>query len=247
MKKAELNWRKSTALCAVLALTFIQSLSMTRATTSPPPLNTASTDAGFNSELRTLDSFYDDWLKLYQQHKVLSKKATVTSSEFNAFKSSSEGLKSRCSDFQQAIRDIINKLKEAGRWNGLDDEVLAKTTDQGLKSDLREAGGLKKLLEAAASQFCSQAEDEITNPIESLRQKLSAQVQDLFFDQAAQDYRLRMVRVSYDPATPMVTKPVRCLGATIRVAVHLVVATHSGPANSNRHCFCFDDCGAATS
>lgn len=246
MNKAKINWRKLTALCAVLALTLIQGVSMSRA--SSPPLKTTSTDVKFNSELRTLDSFFDDWLKLYQQHSVLSKRASVTSTEFNAFKSSSEGLKNRCSDFQQAIRDVIKKLKDAGRWNGLDDEVLAKTNDQRLKSDLREAGGLKKLLEAAASQFCSQAENEITNPIESLRPKLSAQVQDLFFEQEAQDYKLRMVRVAYDPATPMEVRTYRCIGATIRLAVRLVVTGGTaGSALGNRNCFCFDNCPAGTS
>jgi hypothetical protein len=247
MNKARLNWRKLTALGAVLALTLIQSVSMSRATTISPPLKTTSTDVKLDSELRVLDSFFDDWLKVYKQHGVLSKKASVTSTEFNAFKSSSEGLKNRCSQLEGAIRDIIKKLKEAGRWEGLDDEVLAKANDEKLKSDLREGGGLKHLLEDAASQYCSQAENEITGPVESLRPRVSAQVQDLFFEQAAQDYKLRMVRVAYDPATPMVTKPVRCLGATIRVAVHMVVATHTGPAGSNRQCFCFDRCGSPTS
>jgi hypothetical protein len=114
---------------------------------------------------------------------------------------------------------------------------------------LRESGGLKRLLEDASSTFCSQAETEITSPIESLRPKLSAQVQDSFLDPGAPDYRLRMVRTSYDPAPPMFIKVARCIGATISVAVHLVFTGNSGPAgggHGKRECFCFDDCGAST-
>jgi hypothetical protein len=197
-----------------------------------------------------LDSFLDDWVKVYKQQTVLSRKASVSHTEFDSFKSSSENIKSRCSDFQRALRDVIKKLKDADRWNGLDDEVLAKTADdQKLRSELRDSGGLKRLLEDASSTFCSQAEAEITSPIESLRPKLSSQVQDSFVDPGAPDYRLRMVRANYNPTPFMFTKGVRCIGATIRVAVHLVFTGTSGPAggaHGNRECFCFDNCSAST-
>src|SRR6185436_11767425 len=114
-------------------------------------------DVRLDSELRVLDSFLDDWLKVYKQNRVLSRKAAVSRTEFDAFKSSSEDIKSRCFDFQRAIRDVVKKLKDADRWNGLDDEVVAKTgDDQKLRSELRDSGGLKHLLEDASSTFCSQ-------------------------------------------------------------------------------------------
>ncbi|HEY0349241.1 MAG TPA: hypothetical protein VGC60_13910 [Pyrinomonadaceae bacterium] len=245
MSKGKFNWRKLTALVAVLVLTLIQSVSMSRARTSALPVNITSTELKLDSELRTFDSFFDDWLKVFQQHRVLSKKASVTSTEFNAFKTNSEGIKNRCSQLEGAIRDTIRKLKAADRWDGLDEEALAKADDEGLKSELREGGGLKHLLENAASQYCSQATDEIIGPIESLRPRVSAQGQDLFFEQGTRDYGLRMVRVSYNPAPPMFTHTLRCIGATIRVAVHLVATGHSGPARGNKECFCYDSCGAA--
>jgi hypothetical protein len=226
-------------------------MSITQATTSPSPLNTAPPELKLTSELRTLDSFLDDWLKVYTQHRVLSKKASLSRAEFDALKSSSDGIKNRCSDFQQAIRSIVKKLKEADRWNALDDEVLAKTNDdQKLRSELRDGGGLKHLLDDASSQFCSQAEDEITGPVETLRPRLGAQVHDLFLDQGVQDYGLRMVRASYNPDPPMFTKFARCVGATIRVAVHLVATGTSGGAGGsygvgNKECFCYDHCSGA--
>ena len=129
----------------------------------------------------------------------------------------------------------------------MNDEVLAKTADDPkLRSELSEGGGLKHLLEEAASQYCSQAQNEITGPVEGLRTRLGAQVHDLFFDQAAPDYRLRMVPASYDPAPPVFTKGLRCIGATIRVAVHLVATGTTGGAggaHGNKECFCYDNCG----
>src|ERR1043166_3695745 len=245
MNKRKLNWRNLTAVCAVLTITLVQSVKMSRATTSPSALNTTATDVKLDSELRTLDSFFDDWLKVSQQHRVLSKRAQVTSVEFNAFKSSSEGIKNRCSQFEGAVRDIIRKLKAADRWDGLDDEVLGKTNDERLKSDLRESGGLKRLLEGAASSYCSQAESEITGPVETLRTKVAALGQPRDFGQPAQDYR--MVQASYEPAAPVFTHTLRCLGATIRVAAHLVGSTIAhgnlgqtpSGASSNRQCFSF--------
>src|SRR5882724_3800125 len=110
MSKVRLNWRKLTAVSAVLTLTLVQGVRMSRATPSAPAFNPA-TEVKLDGELRTLDAFFDDWLKVSQQHRVLSKKALVTSSEFSAFKSSSDGIKNRCSQFEGAVRDMIRKLK----------------------------------------------------------------------------------------------------------------------------------------
>ena len=245
--KAQLNWRRLTALAAVITFTLVQSVSMSHATSNSTALNYGPSDVKLDAELRVFDSFLDDWLKVYQQHRVLSKKSSVGRAEFDAFKASSENVKNRCSDFQQAIGDVIKKLKEADRWNGLDAEAVAKSADDSrLAADLRDGGGLKHLLENASSQFCSQAEPEITSPIESLRPKLTSQLRGLSLDQTANDYNFRMVNASYEPAPVMFTKGARCIGATIRVAVSLVFTGKSGGAggaHGRRECFCFDDCG----
>jgi len=246
MRKVRFNCYKVTALAVVFAFALIQNVSVSPATIKP--LNV--TDVKIDSELRALDGFLDDWLKVFIQQRQFSQRNSLTNSEFDAIKANADGVKSRCSQFEGAIREIIKKLKAAGRWEGLDDEVLAKTTDEKLKADLREDGGLRHLLESAASQYCSRAGDEITGPIEGLRPKLKAQAQDLLFDRAGPNSGFRVVRASYNATTPMFVKPLRCIGATIRVAVHLVATGTTGPAGGNRgnrECFCLDRCpsGAA--
>jgi len=190
--------------------------------------------------VRVLDRFVDDWANVFKQQVVLNKKGAITSGEFDAFKSSSERLKNRCSEFQTAIRDFVQKLKDADRWNGLDDELLAKTNNQRLRSSFSDTGGPKRLLAEASSNFCGGAASEITGPIESLRRKLSAQVRDLSFDQG-------MVRVSYAPEPPMFQKGFRCLGSIIRVYGRMVIGDKNyeqSQAFKNWDCFCFDECSS---
>src|SRR5438128_10603927 len=109
MIKGKFNLRKLTALAAVLTLTVIQSVSMYREATSAPLPNTPATELKLDSELRTLDTFFDEWLNVYKRNLVLSKKGSVSSIEFNDFKSSSDGIKNRCSQFEGALRDTIRK------------------------------------------------------------------------------------------------------------------------------------------
>ena len=246
MSKVKSSRHNFTALAVVLSLlTMAQSVTMSHATANPPVQRSTSAAVSFDNEVRVFDRFVDDWANIFKQQGVLSKKGVIKSAEFDAFKSSSEGLRNRCSEFQTAIRDFVQKLKDADRWNGLDDELLAKTNNQKLRSSFRDTGGPKRLLAEASSNFCSGAASEITGPIESLRRKLSAQVRDLSFDQG-------MVRVSYVPQPPEFGKGFRCLGSIIRVYGRMAIGDKNyeqSQAYKNWDCFCFDECstgGAAT-
>jgi len=216
---------------------------MARAKTDPPPQRTAVPNINLDGELRVLDGFTDDWLKLHKQQIVLSKKASISNNEFSTFKSSSEGLKNRCSQFQTAIRDVSKKLKESGQWNSLDDDLLARTSNEKFKSAVRENGGAKRILEDASSQFCSQAEREITEPIDRLRPKLSAQVQDLFLDQ-----RTQTPKISHHAPVPVFKYALRCTGSIIRILGRMVVGKDQfeGQAYKNWECFCLEECGTAS-
>jgi len=115
-----------------------------------------------------------------------------------------------------------------------------------LKSSVREGGGSKHILEDASSQFCNQAESEITDPIDRLRPKLGARVQQFLFDQMAETLGADMVRVSCHPAAPTFKYALRCTGSIIRVLVRMAAGkdTTSGKAYENWECFCMEDCTA---
>lgn len=241
MRKVKSSRHNLTALAVVLSLlTMAQNVTMSQATASPSVQRSTSNVVNLDNEVRVLDRFVDDWANIFKQHGVLNKRAAITSGEFDAFKSSSEGLRNRCSEFQTAIRDLVQKLKDADRWNALDDELLAKTNNQKLISSFRETGGPKRLLAEASSSFCSGTTSEITGPVESLRRKLSAQVRDSSFDQG-------LVRVSYAPEPPVFQKAFRCLGSIARVYGRMIIGDknyENSQAYKNWDCFCFDTCSS---
>jgi hypothetical protein len=227
-------------LVVALASAAFQSVTIRRATTNPPPQRVALPNINLDSEIRVLDGFVDDWLKVHKQQIALSKKSSITNNEFTVFKSSSEGLQNRCSEFQTAIRNTIKKLKDANRWDGLDDDVTSRLSNERLKTILRDGGGARRLLEDASSQFCSQAQREITDPIETLRPKLSARAQDPPFE-------LRFVLASYQPPTPKFGDAQRCTGSMIRLVARMIVGKSiiEGQASKNFDCFCLNECGSA--
>ena len=87
MRKAKFN-RYLTGLAVVLSLTMIQSVTLSYATTKPPVQRSSSTVVSFDKEVRVLEGFMDDWASVFKQQGVLSKRAAITSPEFDTFKSS---------------------------------------------------------------------------------------------------------------------------------------------------------------
>lgn len=229
-------------LLVVMVLIMVQSVGIARVRTSQPSQRT--TNINLDSEFRALDGFLDDWLKFHKQQLALTRKSSINNTEFNTLKSSSEGLRNRCSEFQTAVRDLVRKLKEAGRWNSLDEEILAKSDNERFKSGLREGGGPKRILEDASSQFCNQAKNEITEPVERLRPKLSAQTQQLRFPTSA----LSFVGASYQPPAPAFKYAFRCTGSIIRILARMAVGKDQfeGQAYKNWECFCMEECGTAS-
>ena len=237
MRRIRFNRQLLIALFAALALTNIPNVVLTSASTREVPQRPGVANLNLDSEIRVFDGFVEDWVKLHKQQIALSKKSSITNSEFTLFKSSSEGLKNRCSAFQTAIQTTIKKLKDANRWDGFDDDVLSRADNERGKTILRDGGGAKRLFEEASSQFCSQAQREITDPIETLRPKL-AQVQESPFE-------LRFVLASYQPPTPKFGDAQRCTGSMIRLAARWIVGKSiiEGQASKNFDCFCLHECG----
>jgi len=250
MKKARFNYWKLTALLAALAMSLVQGVGANRT----PSRATTFDRPNLSSEAQTVNSFNDDLSNFDKKRVELTKKSTLTNQEFSSLERTGNDLKQRVSQLRDAAVAIINKLKAAGRWETLDEGVLAKLTDAKERAFVRDNGGLRHLLENAVADLNSQSGDEIVAPLSQLRAKV-AQSRANQFD-GYQEVPSRMVAASYEPPTyvppaPLFRRSLRCIGASIRVGVDMVIRgvdeASSFPKNSNGaitkwDCRCNNDC-----
>lgn len=236
MKKAGIKHWTLTALCCIVMSSLVQGVNAKRSISAILPVDIAVDGPNLNSEVQTIDSFNDDLTNYNKKGVELSKKSTLLNEEFNSLERTGNDLKRRVSQVKDATQSIISKLKAAGRWNTLDDEVLAKLTDANDRAFVQKMGGLRRIFEDAVTQLDSQAADEIVTPLSHLRAKVAA----LRFDDS-QALRWRMVTAGYSPSTyvPADRRSARCIGATIRYAAHIIVSNNAAPnLSSNMHCYC---------
>ena len=227
-----LNYRKLTAICAVVTTMLIQVVSASVATTSPAP-SVAFAEADLSSESQTLDSFATDLGKFDKKGGELAKKISLTRAEFAAHEQSANDLKRRVSGIQNALRDAIRKLKAAGQWDNLDQTVLAKISDSRFQTFVR-TEGFKKTLEEAASRLSDDA-NQISNPLDALRNKVLGAV----FEPGTQSLASRAVRVSYTPPA-MLALNFRCRLASLRYGFRFVLERQDvSDAVANFNCQCF--------
>jgi hypothetical protein len=241
MTKQRFNYRKLTAISAVVATILVQVLSTSVATTSASP-SVAFTEADLSSESRTLDSFVGDLATFDRKGVELGKKASLTRAEFAGHEQSANDLKRRLSGIQSALREAIRKLKVAGQWDNLDQTVLAKISDPKFQSFVRNEG-FKKTLDEAASGLANDA-NQISASLDVLRNK----VQGAVFE-PRESRQLRAVRVAYTPSPAMFGLNLRCRLSSIRVGFSgLVHGSPNAGARASFNCHCFgENCdGAAT-
>jgi len=238
MTKQRFNYRKLTAIAAVVATILVQVLSTSVATTSASP-SVTFTDADLNSESRTLDSFVGDLVKFDKKSVELGKKASLTRAEFAGQEQSANDLKRRVSEIQTALREAIRKLKAAGQWDNLDQTLLAKISDPKFQSIVRNEG-FKKTVEDAASGLDA---NQISTPLDVLRNK----VQGAVLEPGTSLQALRAVRVAYTPSPAMFGLNLRCRLSSIRLAFSgLAHGSPTSGAKVNFNCHCYgDNCDAA--
>jgi hypothetical protein len=245
MKKAKPNYRKLTAICAVLATIFFQSVGSSVAIApQPQPPSAALIALDLGPENRILDAFVTDLIKLDKGSAVLRKKDSLTSAEFEAHQRAADALKRRLSEVQDALREVIRKLKAAGEWDeGLDARVLTKIGDPRTK-ELFRRDSFKKSLEDAASQL-SNDENQIDGLFGNLRNKVKAQLREPIFGSGGSALSLQTVRVGYTPAPSIVTFNLRCRLTSIRVGVSgFVHGQATQAANDAANCACHPDTAA---
>ena len=202
------TYRKAIAITAVAVLMLVQGIFMSagaRATTA------ALADANLTAESQALKSFDDSLTKLETTCADLGKKASITGVEFASAKLQGDNLKSRVSQVRQTIRSIIDKLKAAGEWDGLDAKLLTKITNERVRSLLRDNGGAKKILEDAASQFGG-----LSGEVDSLVQSLNSKVRAQLDPHAGTDLTPRAVRVGFKPEPAPFRVSFRCAFRTVQ-------------------------------
>src|SRR6266498_3139951 len=164
MSKRKITW-KLAALLAISAAFGVWSVNASRATESTPPTHTLD-NLDLSSEIQTLRGNNDAWRALTKHFTELYNKASLTKSEFALLNSKASDVKQRLTQTQQAVKSVIVKLKAAGHWNGLDEEVLAGVTNQKIISAFREHGGARQILLDVSQANIGEAASEIDKAVE---------------------------------------------------------------------------------
>ena len=245
MRRVSFSYRKLLVICAVIVILLSQN-AKTSVAISSSPLTAAFADVDLNSESRTLDAFVNDLANLDKKSAELAKKTSLTRAEFDSHLRTADDLKLRLSPVQNALRQIITKLKAAGQWDNLDQIVLAKISDSKFQ-DLVRRDGFRKTLEEAASGISNDA-SQITSPLDVLRNKVSAQVQDSISEPGKSVLASRILRVSYNPAPAMLAHSLRCNVAWFRSGITAAFSgsgsTPTQRAGNAVHCYCYADAAA---
>lgn len=233
MNIVRMNYGKLMSLCAILAVLL-----------APIPAPSVAAAAGnsidLNSEIRTLDTFVTDLGRLDKKRVELGKKESLTRAEFAVLQNSTDDLKRRLSTVNNTIQGIIRKLKAAGQWDNLDTTVQAKLEDAKFQGLFRRLG-FKQILDNATASLAGDA-DEISQPLEPLRNRVKAQAQDGVSHSAL---ALRAVRVAYEPA--LSTTSFRCRVSLLRFGLSKAFGTSGNPSQGSKdatNCFCFDEAAA---
>src|SRR5437016_1168998 len=122
MKRARFGYRKLMALGAVLAI----SLSPTAFAGKDTVEASRAADPDLTNEVRILDKYFDDLVALQSECAELEKKAVLLHIHVNPVVSKAEDLTKRLPGVQQAIRDIVRKLKAANLWDEFDPQARAR-------------------------------------------------------------------------------------------------------------------------
>lgn len=236
MRKAGFNYGIFGTFLIVLAMALTQIAGATRSFNS----GSAFDEPDLSNESRTIDSFSDDFVTYNKRGVELSKRSAVTRQEFDSIETLGNDLKGRVSQLRSAVQSIIGKLKSAKKWDGLDEEILAKVTAADDRAFLQRNGGLRRIFENAVTELNSESANEIVAPLGRLRPKVAMQNHELDSSRAAS---LRFIATRYEAPTsssaPMASRSFGCMMATLHYSAHLIrTGKGSKPLADNMHCKC---------
>lgn len=226
MINSRFSYLKTTALVAVFAMTMVPNLRTSAVSQPSLPVLTAD----LSSETRILAKYRDDLVAYNTQTQELGKRGRLVSSDLNDVQNRSEDLKRRLSEVQNAVREIVRKLKAANEFDDVDQTILARITDARDKSYFQQ-NSYKKLLEDASNNLTSFGND-ITTPVDNLRRKLASGTASPATDSS--------VRAHHAPV-PFFRNGLQCMLSNIQVGIVWRMGGAEDKAHQNtRICACYD-------
>ena len=210
MKIVRINHRQLASICAVFAVTLVLGAAFIGATArveAEPDLR-----SDLSSEVRALESYADDLAAFKIECARLNKKPSVIQTEIDPIQRKADDLKRRLSGFQNAVGEVIRKLKAANAWDDLDAKLLANITDPRERAFFQESS-FKRDLEEAASSLSSRSSD-INVPLDILRRKLTSQTLSPYEERG-----YSIIRVSYSPPAPMKFVSLDCTVHRVRFGI----------------------------
>jgi len=124
------------------------------------------------NEPRAISRYFDDLVAYEKELEKLSERKSLENIHINPVQLKADNLKSRLSEVQNALREIVRKLKAADQWNDLNTTVAAGVTDANQKSFLQQTD-FKRLLEDSSTSLSSRGK-EISAPLDNLRKRLTS-------------------------------------------------------------------------
>jgi small-conductance mechanosensitive channel len=166
--KSAFSYVKLIAVAAVLAVALVSSMRPSAATTGP---RFPAPDVDLRNEQQVITRYADDLIVYENQTAELGKRAALVNTDVEPLQRKSDDLKGRLSGVQNAVRDIVRKLKAANEWDDLDTRAAARINDARHRAFFQDSSFKQLLIEQ--ENIGSQA-NEISSPLDALRRKVTS-------------------------------------------------------------------------
>ena len=232
MIKSRFSYLKLAALIAAFAMTLVPYLRTSAGNRVSPTV----TGTDLSNEQRIIARYADDLAAYDKETQTLGKRARLVSSDLDGVQNRSEDLKRRLSEVQNAVREIVRKLKAANEFDDLDTSIVARITDARDKPYFQQ-NSFKKLLEDASNDLTSYGND-ITTPFDNLRRKLTSRTAS-----ASADSLIR----AHHALAPFGKNGLQCVLSNIQTGIIWRVGGAEDTAHRNtRICACYGGSGAGS-
>lgn len=115
---------------------------------------------GINNEAQRIVSLASAHVKFFKRSSELQQKDILSPREASDFKNEGERRKADLLTLKGELESLISKLKQANHWDATYDvQALAAVKNNGVRSLVSQAGGARKLLEAAVEEISLLRED----------------------------------------------------------------------------------------
>jgi hypothetical protein len=233
MIKTGFRYLKSAAIIAALTMALVPFMPTSMANSGPSELAAAGAD--ISSEQRIIARYFDDFVTYDKQATEFGKRAGLVSTDLDPLLRKSDDLKGRLSEVQNAVREIVRKLKAADQWNDLNTTVAAGVNDANQKSFLQQTD-FKRLLEGSSNSLSGRGK-EISEPLDNLRKRLAGRYRE------GVDFQI--VRAGYAVPEPIGSPD--SLGCTIGKLGLLAIRLSGGRPNNAAFDAVFHQCWPAGS